>query len=220
MVVIQQHAGRGTSHTYMRSHHRHCQAWRDRLGILKWLHTLSGRSEQIHFHSHISGMPATNLSSQDRDRCCASDLGEKPNLNHVFTIYTWEVGLYSSSSPEARQMQRNTTVGKDLIPGIDQDTSRAQTECKTHNIPSLRSCNKAHLGLIKTLGNTGVWVWRSAHLNCLLSLRPKSFQITHGLLWKEGMIIYSLPSHTHPKSFAFLYSVHFCAHEQRKAVQL
>lgn len=35
----------------------------------------------------------------------------------------------------------------------------------------------------------------------------------------EGRIIYSLPSHTHPKSFAFICSVHFCVHEQRKAVQ-
>lgn len=220
MVVIWQHTGRGTSHTYMRSHCKNCQACRHTLSILKWLHTLSGRSEQIHFHSHISGMPATNPSSQDWDRCCASDLGEKPNLNHVFTIYTWEAGLYSSSIPEARQVQRNTTIGRDLIPRTVQDTSRAQSECQTHNIPSLRSCNKAHPGLIKTLGNTGVWGWRSAHLNYLLSLRSRSFQITHGLLWKERMIIYSILSHTYPKRFAFLCSVHLCAHEQRKAVQL
>lgn len=72
-------------------------------------------------------MPVTNPSSQDWDRCCASDLGEKPNLNCVFTVHTWEAGLYSRSSPEDRQMQRNTTVGKDLIPRTDQDTSRAQT---------------------------------------------------------------------------------------------
>lgn len=203
----------------MRSHHRHCQAWGDILGILKWLHTLSGRSEQIHFHSHISGMPATNPSSQDR--YCASDVGEKPNLNHVFTIYTCEVDLYSRSSPEARQMQRNTTVGKDLIPRIDQDTSRAQTECQTHNIPSLRSCNKAHPGLIKTLGNTGVWVWRSTHLNYLLSVTQTQELSDNPWLTVEGRddhLLYSVP-HT-PQEFCILCSVYFWAHEQRKAVQL
>lgn len=48
--------------------------------------------------------------------CWTSVLEEGPSLNCVFTIYTWKAGLYSSSRPEARRTQRNTTVGKILIP--------------------------------------------------------------------------------------------------------
>lgn len=112
----------------MRSRRRHCQAQGDRLGIYNdYTHSPVEVSRCIVIHTSPH-MPATNPSSQDWERCCSSHLEEKPSLNCVFTTYTWKDSLYSSSSPEARRTQRNTTVGKDLIPRTDLVTSRPQTK--------------------------------------------------------------------------------------------
>lgn len=147
--------------------------------------------------------------------CWTSVLGERPSLNCVFTIYTWKAGLYSSSRPEARKTQRNTTVGKILISKRSYHLKTPDKEpAMKHTISE--ELQQSSSWMNKKLGHTEVC--RCAHLNNLLPLRPKSIQTTHSLLWQEGMTTYSLPSTTFSKSFAFSYSLHFCACEQRKTV--